>query len=245
MKKEQTTLKEKKTSGSKGKKKNKRHSHKKRPMKKKSSLQSQKMKQVAGKVPSHPFFQKFSQLRRRLQDYREWFLFFLVIGMGIWCFTTFTIHQVSGESMAPTLANKERIVIRKTDSPNRYDIITFVPEENPEENYVKRVIGIPGDAFYVQGKRLYLFSARAEYADTAELSYSDNLPDSTQSFYLTDETSNQLLDMTKIPKDSYFVVGDNRRHSTDSRAFSFVKKSQIEGVLSFRVYPFNKFGVVH
>nr|WP_269092877.1 signal peptidase I [Enterococcus sp. BWR-S5] len=203
------------------------------------------MKQVAGKVPSHPFFQKFSQLRRRLQDYREWFLFFLVIGMGIWCFMTFTIHQVSGESMAPTLTNKERIVIRKTDSPNRYDIITFVPEENPEENYVKRVIGTPGDAFYVQGKRLYLFSAGSEYADTAELLYADNLPDSTQSFYLTDETSNQLLGMTKIPMDSYFVVGDNRRHSTDSRAFSFVKKSQIEGVLSFRVYPFSNFGIVH
>lgn len=147
--------------------------------------------------------------------------------------------------MAPTLANQERIVIRKTDSPNRYDIITFIPKNDPTGNYVKRVVGIPGDAFYVQGKRLYLFSAGSEYADTTELLYSENLPDSTQSFYLTDETANQLLDMTKIPKDLYFVVGDNRRHSTDSRAFSFVKKSQIEGVLSFRVYPFSKFGVVH
>nr|WP_236674728.1 signal peptidase I [Enterococcus sp. BWR-S5] len=180
-----------------------------------------------------------------MRAYREGFLLFVIVCASIWCFTTFTVHQVSGESMVPALADKERIVIRKTDSPSRYDIITFIPEDDPKGNYVKRVVGMPGDAFYIQGKRLYLFSAGAEFADTADLLYSSNLPDSTISFYLTDEAVNQLLGKNKIPKDSYFVVGDNRRHSTDSRAFSFVEKNQIEGVVSFRMYPFNKFGVVH
>ncbi|WP_086350732.1 signal peptidase I [Candidatus Enterococcus clewellii] len=224
---------------------------KKKPLTTKKSMikskrrQSRVRKNRSNQLSNQPFFKKWNNGWKKIYSYREWLVLLLMICASIWLFITYTVHQVSGDSMAPTLANKERIVIRKTDRPNRYDIITFVPKDKQDENYVKRVIGIPGDAFYIQDNRLYLFPSGSEFSDIGELLYSNNLPDSTISFYLAEEVGKQLLGQNKIPEDAYFVVGDNRRNSTDSRAFAFIMRDQIEGVLSFRLYPFNSFGVVH
>lgn len=185
------------------------------------------------------------KLRRKAAPFLDWLVLVCLVLFFVWVFLNFGSHRVSGYSMHPTLTNKDRVVIYKTQTPKRYDIITFEPESTPEDNFIKRVVGMPGDSFYVKEKRLYLFPAGKEFANLSDLIYSENLPDSTITFYLTEEVANELEGAGEIPKDTYFVVGDNRRKSTDSRTFSFIKKESIEGVLLFRLYPLSQFGIVH
>lgn len=173
----------------------------------------------------------------------EGVLSILFLALCIWMFFNLSTHKVTGTSMEPTLSNGDRIIIKKTKEIKRNDIVTFNSGE--KDNFVKRVVGLPGDGFYVQGVHLYLFPAGLEFDDTSELVASEKLPDSTVVLFLTEEVSEELQELDKIPDYSYFVVGDNRRESTDSRSFSFVKESQIEGVLAWRALPFSSFGFVH
>lgn len=184
--------------------------------------------------------------KQRLQKYWDYFLLFVAIAFCIFFLTNYKAHQIVGNSMLPTLANGDRILIKKTQNIERFDIVTFRPDEkNTEETYIKRVIAMPGDKFVIQGTNMYLFFQKSIVEDFEAMRYTSNLPDSTEVLQLDKKVADNLRNKTQIPKDYYLVLGDNRKNSADSRVLGLIPKNNLEGVMKFRFYPLNKIEIVH
>lgn len=173
------------------------------------------------------------------------FILFLVI--GIIFLVKIKTHLVSGESMLPTLKTDDRLFVAKGKMPSRYSLITFQPRENKEESYVKRVIGLPGDRIWLEHNTLYLNyqmkPSNATPPNNLNLS-GEELPDGTLKIRITWETAAKFERISTIPENHFFVLGDNRTNSTDSRQLGFIDLEQIEGVVQFRYYPLNRLGSV-
>lgn len=159
----------------------------------------------------------------------------VVIGLLI---TTFVMQRntVSGVSMTPTLQPKDELIVEKVSKwfggIKRGDIIT-VHMENPalrdgEANIIKRVIGLPGDHVLIENGQVFV---------NGELLVEDYLPADT----VTDAFGDRHKDV-KLGEEEYFVMGDNRAQSLDSRRFGPVVKGEIIGEVLVRIYPFNSFG---
>ncbi len=141
--------------------------------------------------------------------------------------------SVVGPSMMPTLANKQEILINRfiyliTD-PKPNDIIVFLPNGNEKSHYyVKRVIGTPGDTVQIKDGTVYVNGAPFE----EELE--------TDAILDTELAGEEIL----LAEDEYFVLGDNRNNSEDSRYANIgnVKKQHIIGKAWFVVSPYEDFG---
>lgn len=141
----------------------------------------------------------------------------------------FRTHLVNGVSMFPTLEDGDKIFVRKGKMPKRLDIITLKPGDNPQESYVKRVIGMPGDSLVLNGNSLRISYLNNDYRKHEEIT-------------VTDGVAMILEKQHQIPEDKYFVLGDNRNHSNDSRSFGLINREQIEGVVCWRYYPLDRVG---
>lgn len=134
--------------------------------------------------------------------------------------------RVSGSSMDNTLKNGDIVVLKKMDKVyKRFDIIVF---NYNNERLIKRVIGLPGETIKYQNNKLYI---------------NGNIIDDYNNLTSTDFDL-QYYGYSKIPDGYYFVMGDNRDVSLDSRKIGLISKNVILGTVSFRLYPFNKFGSV-
>ncbi|MBO0445119.1 signal peptidase I [Enterococcus ureilyticus] len=153
----------------------------------------------------------------------------ILILICILFFAFLRTHQVSGNSMLPTLNDGDKILVWKGRVPNRFAIITLEPMDNPQESYVKRVIGMPGDKLDLKGNYL-------------RISYVTNKGKEYEEINVTDGVAMILERQDEIPMDKYFVLGDNRSHSNDSRSLGLINRTQIEGVVGWRYYPFNRIG---
>ncbi|OEG17310.1 signal peptidase I [Enterococcus quebecensis] len=151
-------------------------------------------------------------------------------------------HMVDGDSMKPTLLNGDRVIVRRTKEPKRYEVITFKPPVKSEFQYVKRIIGMPGDLVWTEGNDLFINHQAESLPKASELSAANELPDGTIKINVSEESLDQMSQLKKIPKGHYFVLGDNRNNSSDSRAFGLVDGQAIEGVVSFRFAPFDHIG---
>ncbi|RLQ96255.1 signal peptidase I [Falsibacillus albus] len=150
----------------------------------------------------------------------------------------FSNYVVEGKSMMPTLQDGNRLIVGKVDydlhKPHRFDIIVFHATETSD--YVKRVIGLPGDrleykddTLYINGKPLpepYLKPYKEQLGGTGPL---------TPDFTLKEKTG-----VSVVPKGKIFVLGDNRQYSEDSRIFGFVDMKNIVGKVDVRIFPFSK-----
>lgn len=190
--------------------------------------------------------------KKKLVHKKNWIkegLFVLFIAIAVFLLVAFKTHRVSGNSMVPTFKNNDRIIVKKNATPKRYDIVTFDPEIPDDPSYVKRIIGVPGDQIWTEPNAVYLRPSNAvpwqKEQNEAQQFVIGMLPDSTIKVLVHEEVALNLEGFSTIPKGSYFVLGDNRADSKDSRAIGLIEENQIEGVVMFRYFPFNKIGLVH
>ena len=142
---------------------------------------------------------------------------------------------VSGASMYPTLHNGDRMILSKIGDINRFDVVVLkAPDENVE--YIKRVIGMPGDTLELKQGVLYINGKKIEqpFINTEALQ--------KQTVFIDDFTLQSLTGETKIPEGKYFVMGDNRGASRDSRMIGLIDRKAIEGKAVFTIWPMNQFG---
>ena len=158
---------------------------------------------------------------------------FIIVG-GVYFFLgrPFT---VSGASMYPTLHNGDRMVLSKVGDIHRFDVVILkAPDENVE--YIKRVIGMPGDTVEMKSGVLYINGKKVDqpFINTEALA--------KQTVFMDDFTLESLTGESKVPEGKYFVLGDNRGVSKDSRMIGFINRSAIEGKAVFTIWPFGRIG---
>ncbi len=159
--------------------------------------------------------------------------------------------QVEGNSMVDTLEDKEYIIINKLayilGQPKRGDVVVFRPPNDPSKFYVKRVIGMPGDKVLIKDGFISIEQpGQQDFQQLDEKSYLDpqNLGRTYRHPPSSGDTSPVEYD---IPADKYFVMGDNRGGSLDSRSFMvngepepFVPRSDIKGRVWIVALPITK-----
>jgi len=140
---------------------------------------------------------------------------------------------VVGQSMSPTLENGEQILVNrfiyKLVQPKRNDIIVFYPNGNDKSHYyIKRVIGVPGDTVQIEDGIVYVNDEPFEEEIDA----------------VSIENSLIAGEVIEVGEDEYFVLGDNRNNSEDSRYANIgnVAKDHITGKAWFVIFPWEKFG---
>lgn len=140
---------------------------------------------------------------------------------------------VSGSSMDPTLKNGQVLILNKLAKKYMRDDIVVIDAKinGKKERIVKRIIGLPGETLEYKDGFLYINGKRTH----------DDFVDQTRVFTLESVTGKK-----KIPEGYYFVMGDNRRNSLDSRDkhVGLVKKSNIIGKPILRIWPLNKIGTI-
>lgn len=150
---------------------------------------------------------------------------YIIIIVVVVLIRTFIITpvRVDGNSMNETLKDGNILLLYKLGDIKRYDIIVL-DELKEDEIIIKRVIGLPNDTVAIKNGKIYI---------------NDEAIDDQ---YAYGETSD--MDKITLEDDEYFILGDNRLISKDSRYFGPVKKEEIVGVVVFRLFPFNKIGTV-
>lgn len=152
---------------------------------------------------------------------------YIIIILVVVLIRTFIVTpiRVNGHSMDPTLKDREIMLLKKYDHEfDRFDIVVL---NYNKEHLIKRIIGLPGDKIVYHNNRLYI---NGKYIKESFL------PKSTKTYdYALDE---------EIPKGYYFVLGDNRENSSDSRIIGLVSEKQIQGSTNFVLFPFSSFGKI-
>lgn len=140
-------------------------------------------------------------------------------------------YEVVGKSMMPTFHDHDKVLVSKLSTINRLDIIIFHGDEN--EDYVKRVIGLPGDTITYENDRLYINDSIVEEKFLHSYkAYKDPVENFTEDFNLEALTGSK-----KVPPNKLFVLGDNRISSLDSRYFHFIDESEVVGEVKIRYWP--------
>ena len=149
----------------------------------------------------------------------------------------FQPNEVSGKSMYPYLEDKDRIITEKIsyrfNEPKRGDIIVFKYPLNKNEEFIKRIIALPNEEIELKNNRVIIYN---NDNPTGLPLNEDYLPKNTitngRSFL---EEGNKI----KVPFNNYFVMGDNREGSSDSRQWGFVPKEDLVGRAAVRIWPAN------
>lgn len=164
-------------------------------------------------------------------------LYILVVLLGTYLLITFVGQRtsVSGSSMEPTLSNNDQLILDKISyrfsEPQRFDIIVFPFQYAEKTFYVKRIIGLPGETVQIDLQGNIYINGQILNEDYGK------------------ETINFVglaVEPITLGDDEYFVMGDNRNNSSDSRDPSVgnIRRSNIIGKAWVRIWPLNKFGVL-
>lgn len=138
--------------------------------------------------------------------------------------------------MEPNFHDGEYILTNKFqyhfDSPKRGDVIVFKSPQNPDIDFIKRIIGLPGDHIKLSNNHFFINGVELKESYIAPSLFTYN------GQYLKDGME------IVVPQDHYFVAGDNRPRSSDSREWGPIDKSAIIGKSQFRYWPFDRMGLV-
>lgn len=149
---------------------------------------------------------------------------------------------VDGQSMMPTLEHNDRMIVNKIGytigKPDRFDIIVFHAPQN--KDYIKRVIGLPGDTLYYENDQLYI------NGDPVEEPYLDKYKESAARLpYTGDFHLREVTGFDKVPEGHVFVLGDNRQHSKDSRHIGVIPYDEVVGKANLVFWPFTEIRIVN
>lgn len=191
----------------------------------------------------------------------EWGIFSLII-IGFLLSRLFIWQPVSvdGHSMDPTLHDKERLIMARTTTIDRFDIVVAseVDSQGKEKLIVKRVIGMPGDSIRFENDALYINEEVVDEPYLAEYLAAFK-EDKLQSIYSYNKSfQNRAAAATAftldangypslsyvVPEGHYFLMGDDRLVSLDSRNVGPFTKANIKGEVVFRMWPLNRIGTV-
>lgn len=154
----------------------------------------------------------------------------------------FTPIVVDGDSMMPTLVDGDRMIVNKIGytigEPERFDIVVFHAPEG--KDYIKRVIGLPGDTIEYIDDQLYINGEA--YAEPYLDQYKAEITDGSLTGDFTLQDIEPTIDV--IPEGHVFVMGDNRRYSKDSRHIGIVNQKKIIGDTSIVFWPLSEIKIV-
>ncbi len=135
----------------------------------------------------------------------------------------FTPVIVNGKSMMNTLHDHDIMILNKIGMKiqdiQRFDIVVI---QTGNTKIIKRIIGLPGETIEYQDNQLYINDKKVEDSYGSDVTYD--------------------IPKQRIPENTYYVLGDNRTDSVDSRILGFIPKSEILGKATFVIYPFNRIG---
>lgn len=163
----------------------------------------------------------------------------IVFAVAIFLFVYLLIlqpHKIKGDSMQPNFPDAEYLLTDKVtyrlEEPKRGDVIVFKAPTGNGDEFIKRIIGLPGETVSIMNGEIYIDGEVLE-----EPYLSDNIYTSSASFL---SEGKEVF----IPKESYLVFGDNRPRSSDSRVFGFITKEDITGRAWLVYWPFQNAGVI-
>lgn len=165
----------------------------------------------------------------------EWIKAFLIAILLAFIIRTFLLAPivVEGSSMMPTLKDHDRMVVTKIGEPKRFDIVVF--HATSEDDYIKRVIGLPGDKIEYKNDTLYINGKV----------YEENYLDQYKIEYNNEYEGPLTPDFTaEVPEGTVFVMGDNRRNSSDSRHIGPVPMEKIVGKTNLVYWPLDEMKIV-
>ncbi|MGQ7502640.1 signal peptidase I [Streptococcus suis] len=168
--------------------------------------------------------------------------------------------SVDGHSMDPTLQHQEKLVMFKTTSIDRFDIVVAseIDSDGKEKLIVKRVVGMPGDTIRYENDVLYINDQEVDepYLDEylaafqkdklqEEYAYNKQFQAVAQAAQAFTQDANRSINFSvTVPEGQYYLLGDDRLVSLDSRSVGTFARDKIKGEVVFRFWPFNRIGTV-
>ncbi|SDI83520.1 signal peptidase I [Natribacillus halophilus] len=178
-----------------------------------------------------------NKIAKELWDWVTTFAVVIIIVVIVRAFF-FANYMVQGESMMPTIESGERLIINQIgyeiSEPDRDDLVVFHADE--ENDYIKRVIGTPGDDVRYEDNTLYVNGEPQE-----ELYLDDDFNGE-----ITEDFTLEGLNLEpEVPEDHLFVLGDNRNNSLDSREIGYVSYENVVGKANLRYWPLSEFTFIN
>ena len=174
-----------------------------------------------------PYFCLGGNMKEKLKELYPYIVIIVVVVL----FRTFiaTPVRVNGGSMESTLNDGDILILNKLDNNyNRFDVVVINKKVSGKKTkLIKRIIGLPGETIEYKDNELYI---NGEILEDVTIIRTGNF------------NLDELYNIDKIPEGYYFVMGDNRVNSSDSRDYrvGLIKKSEIVGTTTIRLFPFNK-----
>ncbi len=169
-------------------------------------------------------------MKKIIKDIIPYVIIVLVVGL----IRTFLVTPVivSGDSMVPTLKNRELLLLNKINYQlndiKRFDIVVIRLED---KEIIKRVVGLPGEEIMYRNNTLYVNGHELDNE------YTYNGENDKENFDTEDFSLKTICNCNTIPEDKYLVLGDNRGVSADSRMYGLIDKKDIEGRVKLSIWP--------
>jgi signal peptidase I len=190
---------------------------------------------VVSVTPQGEMIPTTEEIVTKKQKITFWILFLLfgfpIVALSIFVITYLFLvqpHQIRGKAMEPNYIDGQyyltsKIAYRKGD-PQRGDVIVFAAPNNPDIDYIERIVALPGETVELKDGRVYV---------------NDRVLEEPYLALNTETLAGQFLaenQKVTVPQNQYFVLGDNRAHSSDSRKWGFASREKIVGKVAFCYY---------
>ena len=179
-----------------------------------------------------------SSSEKKIRELIGWVAYIVVLVCAVHLTVTYVGQRtvVAGDSMLNTLHDNDNLIIDKVSyrfrDPERYEIIVFPYRHAEETFYIKRIIGLPGETVQIKDGYVYINEQKLEESFGREVIHTDRY--------------GQAAEPITLGEDEYFVLGDNRNESADSRETSvgILKREELIGRAWVRIWPLDSFGTL-